>query len=72
MLYAKAVHDPEAVKVILWNKIRFIILNICNQTISGKPKGKTLCLDPFLFSNVFQELLLAVSLSKFRDLSHMP
>lgn len=71
MLYAKAEHDPEAVKVILWKKIRFIILNICNQMISGKPKGKSFCLDLFLFSNVFQELL-AVSLSKFKDLSHVP
>lgn len=47
------------------------MLNICNQMISGKPKGKTFCRDLFLFSNVFQELLLAMSLSKFRDLSHV-
>lgn len=36
--------------------------------ISGKPKGKTFCLDLFFFSNIFQEVLLAVSLGKFRDL----
>ena len=63
MLYAKAEHSPEAVKVILWNKIRFIVLNVCNQMISGKSKGKTFCLDLFLFSNEIQELLLGVSLS---------
>lgn len=52
MLYAKAEHNPEGVTVILWNKIRFIILKICKQMINGKPKGKTLCRDLFWFSNM--------------------